>query len=523
MSEAVVAAGFSLINRSLLYLNILLAPAQYYIGLSSYWPTSIGFLVYHFYTQLTWYQAIQRHELHALSLVPIHFSLIYAISYLASIGSTTPLISFPTGIATAGLLLLNTVATWTNWRTCMTEGLDIYEFFFFGWHRLTLSWHRFFAAWQAFNTILTLCAVIIAIVGSFLMYRMQHHGGYQFRGFLGIIVGFTSYGLKKKSPWWYTLAIIPVGAVFMLLWTFPLIIWTEMIVRRNKILSPTDWISVWLSIAQIVLLLLPVLWTSLFELVNALNGRVPRSTFFEGSLLWQISQAEVKLSKDEAEADLLREYDKLMSIVGSRIVNHPYWRSGNTATFRQRFEVLEQYDNYIRHSQLVHSKLSSATHIAVQNPVQHLRWQPGSAQGLELQRLKTEGHVGASHVQAGLNTYQHHGVHSSAQCGPSQPHTAAGRHGPRDNLQRQSTPTFAQHLRTNGFVAPSGSIFRARSLSAAMESSHAESSEPNSIENSVSRASSVTATMLISTEDKNCDSEHGEDVSSKAEAESEAA
>jgi hypothetical protein len=51
--------------------------------------------------------------------------------------------------------------------------------------------------------------------------------------------------------------LIPVGAAAALLVGWPLILWTELIVARNKIESDTDMISVWLFIAQAGAMLMP--------------------------------------------------------------------------------------------------------------------------------------------------------------------------------------------------------------------------------------------------------------------------
>lgn len=43
----------------------------------------------------------------------------------------------------------------------------------------------------------------------------------------------------------------------MLLFCWPLILWTELIVQRNRIESETDMIAVWLFVAQCVAMLAP--------------------------------------------------------------------------------------------------------------------------------------------------------------------------------------------------------------------------------------------------------------------------
>jgi hypothetical protein len=83
MSANQVVQGFSLTNRWLLYASMMLAPAQFSSGVGLSIPTSPGFLAYNCYTQIQWYHAVKARELHALSLLPVHFIIVYAISYLA--------------------------------------------------------------------------------------------------------------------------------------------------------------------------------------------------------------------------------------------------------------------------------------------------------------------------------------------------------------------------------------------------------------------------------------------------------
>ncbi|KAF2233559.1 hypothetical protein EV356DRAFT_524382 [Viridothelium virens] len=236
MPTVEVVAGFSLLNRWLLYTSVMLAPAQFVSGLGSYWPTSIGFLAYNYYTQIAWYHAIERLELHALSLLTPNFNIIYLVSYLGGISSGTMYLEAPLGVGTAGVLLLNTVSAWKSWALCMPQGYRVYEFFFFGWRRLTPGWHRFFGVWQASDSSLTLAAAILAVVIPLILNNND-----------------------DRLPWWFTHAALIPGAVVMLVYSFQLILWTELIVQRNNIVSPTDWIAVWLFVAQIGACFLPPL------------------------------------------------------------------------------------------------------------------------------------------------------------------------------------------------------------------------------------------------------------------------
>ena len=65
--------------------------------------------------------------------------------------------------------------------------------------------------------------------------------------------------LKKKpwARWLMTLAAIPLGAVVMLLFSWPNIMWTELVVASNHIESPTDRVAVWLFVAQAVAMIIP--------------------------------------------------------------------------------------------------------------------------------------------------------------------------------------------------------------------------------------------------------------------------
>jgi hypothetical protein len=143
-----VVAGFSVTNRLLLYASLLLTPGQAMSGIGSNLPTNIGFLAYNWYNQYVWYSAIKDHELHALSLLPVHFNLIYTITYLGGVTSGNIFMGLILGFGTAALMIFNTVAAWTSWATNMTEGYNVYQFFFFGWRTLTPGWHKFFLLWQ---------------------------------------------------------------------------------------------------------------------------------------------------------------------------------------------------------------------------------------------------------------------------------------------------------------------------------------------------------------------------------------
>lgn len=230
-----VVQGFSLTNRWLIYTSLMLTPAQAISGAGSNCPSNIGFLAYNWYNQWVWYSAIQNRQLHALSLLPVHFNFIYVITYLGGVVSGNIFMGVILGFGTAGLIVLNTVAAWTSWITNLPEGYDLYEFFFFGWRTLNPSWRTFFLLWQIGDTILAINMVIATFY-------------------------LCTIPLWQKDfdlPWWSRYATIPLGSVFMLIGIWPLILWTELIVARNHIESETDMIAVYLFIAQVGAMLIP--------------------------------------------------------------------------------------------------------------------------------------------------------------------------------------------------------------------------------------------------------------------------
>jgi len=228
-----VPAGFSLTNRLLLYASLLLSPPQFMSGIGSNLPTNIGFLAYNWYNQCLWYTAIKNNQLHALSLLPVHFNTIYAFTYLGGVTSGNIFMGVILGFGTAALMIFNTVAAWTSWATNMSEGYNIYEFFFFGWRRLTPGWHKFFLLWQINDTVLAIFCVVSAIC-------------------LSIAVTRPGYKPDDLLSWY-------IRGFFMVLSAGFLIMWVELIIFRNHIESPTDMIAVWLFVAQIGTMVLPAI------------------------------------------------------------------------------------------------------------------------------------------------------------------------------------------------------------------------------------------------------------------------
>lgn len=224
----------------------MLAPAQFISGIENNCPSNIGFLAFNWYTQVRWYQAIKAKELHALSLLPVHFNLILAVTYLGGVSSGNVFMAALLGFGTAGVIVLNTVASWTSWATNLPEGFGEYRFFFFGWRTLNAGWHKFFLCWQIADSMCALGCFIAAIGIAF--------------GILTIPTTNDSNSHEKK-PWfamWYIkYPAIPLGAIAILICFWPLILWTELIVARNHIESETDMIAVWLFVAQVGAMIVP--------------------------------------------------------------------------------------------------------------------------------------------------------------------------------------------------------------------------------------------------------------------------
>ena len=232
-----VISGFSLTNRWLLYTSCMLAPAQFVSGINNNCPSNIGFLAYNWYTQFAWYYAIKGKQLDALCLLVPHFNLIFALTYLGGVTSGDVILAVLLSLGSAGVLVLNNVAAWISWTTNQPDGFGVYQFFFFGWRTLNSNWHIFMLLWQIFDTLLAVMMVILAFV--FITLATEAFEG-------------------EDIPWWGSkYVMIPIGAAVILLAFWPLIVWTELIVARNQMESATDWVAVWLFVAQVGALLVP--------------------------------------------------------------------------------------------------------------------------------------------------------------------------------------------------------------------------------------------------------------------------
>ncbi|EFY85087.1 hypothetical protein J3459_011207 [Metarhizium acridum] len=244
-----VVDGFSLTNRWLLYTSFMLSPAQFISGIGSNCPSNIGFLAYNWYTQLQWYKAVRGNELHALSLLPVHFNLIYVVTYLGGVTSNNIFMAMVLGMGTAGVIVLNTVSAWVSWATNQPDGFNEYQFFFFGWRTLTEGWHRFILVWQISDSIFALVSVFAAIYTAI---RMVYLDEVDYSSKIIPWRGDLSSGISS-----YKYPDILIGSAVIMFGGWPLILWTELIVQRNHIESDTDMVAVWLFIAQAVAMIVP--------------------------------------------------------------------------------------------------------------------------------------------------------------------------------------------------------------------------------------------------------------------------
>ena len=251
MSTIQIVSGFSKTNRWLMYASAMLAPAQLLSGIDNNCPSNIGFLAYNLWTQVGWYRAIKAKRLHALSLCPIHFNILYYVTNMSGVTSGHIAIGAVLGVATVGLDTFQTVAAWKAYNEDLPAGIGVYQFFFFGWRTLTPNRRRFFCFWQVFDTIL---AVIFASAAFLLATKSPK----------------IDPELKEYvTKWWIKPITITCGAAAVLIIAWPVILWTELIVTRNKLESATDWVAVGLFAAQVGAMLLP----SAKQVLGCVRGR----------------------------------------------------------------------------------------------------------------------------------------------------------------------------------------------------------------------------------------------------------
>jgi hypothetical protein len=236
MSSVQIVQGFSATNRIVLYISMLLSPAQFVAGLGSNCPSNIGFLIYNWYTQLQWYSAARHKQLHAWSLLVSELNFCFNITYLGGLSSGNVLWAYLLGFGTLGVMILNNVVAWTSWSTSQTEGYGVYQFWFWGWQTFGRVWHGWFLWIQVIDTIAMFLTGVVA---------------------MNMAPRIAAMTKDDPPPRWYRYQVILGGAVGMLLSVWPVILWTELTIRRNSIASDTDMTAVWLFVVQVVTMLAP--------------------------------------------------------------------------------------------------------------------------------------------------------------------------------------------------------------------------------------------------------------------------
>lgn len=109
------------------------------------------------------------------------------------------------------------------------------------------GWRVFFLLWEISNTIQ------IAIVVLWLVLIA-----------LSTPASWTKEETEDSGWKWIRATAIFWGAVLALLLTWPFILWTELVVRKNNIVSETDPVSVYLFAAQVGTMVLPSLFALFF-------------------------------------------------------------------------------------------------------------------------------------------------------------------------------------------------------------------------------------------------------------------
>lgn len=263
--ELVIVDGFSTLNRWLLYASVMLAPAQFISGWRGSGVTNLGFHAFNWYNQVIWYNAAVNRQLGALALLPVHFNIVFCLSYLGGLATGNLVSGILLGLGTGGVMVFNTVIAWKAWAICQRDGFGEYEFFFFGWRTLSDGWHKFFLVWQIGDSIFALNTVFLALAIPIALKAYRDDEGKEERPD-SILAGLRNIANLKYPA-------IPVGAALMLIATWPLILWVELIVKRNHIESPTDWNSVYLFIVQAALLIPPNFGGYFSGQIKSLFGR----------------------------------------------------------------------------------------------------------------------------------------------------------------------------------------------------------------------------------------------------------
>lgn len=258
MASTVVAnvvPGFSVTNRWLMYTSLMFTPAQALSGVGSDCPSNIGFLAYNWYQQYTWYAATKAKQLHALSLLPVYLNMLYSLTYLGGIPAGNVFMGAILGLGTAGLVIMNTITAWISLKTNLPEGDGVYQFFFFGWRTLSKGWRIFFLLWEISDTL----EAVTAVIGSIAMG-------------IAIPMMVKKKDLGESSFWLWRDTAVFWGSAAVLFVAWPLILWMELLVKRNNIVSETDMVAVYLFGAQVAAMVLPSLVTVGAACCSALSG-----------------------------------------------------------------------------------------------------------------------------------------------------------------------------------------------------------------------------------------------------------
>lgn len=245
-SQVVVMAGFSLTNRILLYASLLASPAAFMTGIETDLPIGAGFLGYTIYQQYIIYVAAQNKQLHALCLLPQYLNTLYAFTYIGGVSAGNYLVSGIMCIGTIAAIIINLVATWIGYLTNMPEGYGVYRFFFFGWRTLTPSWRKMFLCWAVFDIVATVFFIGFSI-------------------FVALIIPSKKEDRDAWESQWRLVIDTSLiwGSALALVVFWPIVLWTELIIQKNNIVSETDMISVYLFIVQIALLAIPSIYNIL--------------------------------------------------------------------------------------------------------------------------------------------------------------------------------------------------------------------------------------------------------------------
>ena len=289
--------GFSFVNRVLLYVSTVLAPAQYVAGVGSNCLSNLGFLGYNMYQQWMWYKVVSSRDnadyVGALYLLLPYFNMIFAISYVAGVSTRHWFLAFLLWGGTTFMIVVNTIATWKAYEY-MKDGYGVYDFCFFGCRELNIDWHNyFFRIWTISGTAMCVVSVIWTIAMAVLAVKKNSDVNKFIRAlgwnkfklvivaiFLGsffMTIGFWPiflylYRHLKKDPHysgfrnalahklekkgWETIAWL-CSVPFLSVGIWPMVLWTESVMRRNDIYSPTDKIAIILFAFQIAALLMP--------------------------------------------------------------------------------------------------------------------------------------------------------------------------------------------------------------------------------------------------------------------------